>query len=241
MDILYIVIPAYNEAANIISVINDWYPIVEAHSGGGLSRLLVIDDGSKDNTFFLAKREAEKRPLLLPITKSNSGHGSTVLYGYRYAIDNGADFIFQTDSDGQTVPEEFESFWQKRNEKDMIIGWRRDRQDGFSRLIVTKVLKCVIRLCFHVNVCDANTPFRLMNTETLGKYIHLIPDDFNLSNVLISVVYEKMGLDVEYIPITFRPRQGGLNSINLRKIFRIGLQALKDFRTIDKTISACPR
>ena len=38
-DILYIVIPAYNEEANIRNVIDDWYPVVEQHSGGGKSRL----------------------------------------------------------------------------------------------------------------------------------------------------------------------------------------------------------
>ena len=37
--------------------------------------------------------------------------GATVLYGYKYALKNGADYIFQTDSDGQTLPEEFEPFW----------------------------------------------------------------------------------------------------------------------------------
>ena len=50
MDILYIVIPAYNEAANIKMVIEEWYPIVEKYNGNGNSRLLVIDDGSKDET-----------------------------------------------------------------------------------------------------------------------------------------------------------------------------------------------
>ena len=46
MDVLYIVIPAYNEEENISQVISDWYPIVEAHDGGGESRLVILDDGS---------------------------------------------------------------------------------------------------------------------------------------------------------------------------------------------------
>lgn len=45
---LYIVIPAYNERDNIYQVLDDWYPVVEKHCGGGESRLVVIDDGSKD-------------------------------------------------------------------------------------------------------------------------------------------------------------------------------------------------
>ena len=67
--------------------------------------------------------------------KPNGGHGATVLYGYKYALKNGADYIFQTDSDGQTLPEEFEPFWKRRQKYDMVIGWRKDRQDGISRVL----------------------------------------------------------------------------------------------------------
>ena len=51
MDKLYIVIPAYNEQDNIELVVNDWYPIIEKHNGNGQSRLVIIDDGSKDSTY----------------------------------------------------------------------------------------------------------------------------------------------------------------------------------------------
>ena len=99
-----------------------------------------------------------------------------------------------------------------------------------------KTLKAVIKLCFGVTVTDANTPFRLMKAETLKKYIGMIPKDFNLSNVILSVIYAKKKCKVKYIPITFRPRQGGVNSINMKRIFKIGKQALKDFREINKVI-----
>ena len=238
MNVLYIVIPAYNEEENISQVISDWYPIVEAHDGGGESRLVILDDGSRDETYSILQKAAESKPLLCPITKPNSGHGATVLYGYRYALGHGADFVFQTDSDGQTLPEEFEPFWQQRNAYDMVIGWRKGRQDGASRVFVTKTLKAVIKLCFGVTVRDANTPYRLMKAETLKKYIDLVPPDFNLSNVLLSVIYEKKNCRVLYLPITFRPRQGGVNSINMKKIFRIGKQALSDLRKLNEVISA---
>ena len=85
-------------------------------------------------------------------------------------------------------------------------------------------------------VTDANTPYRLMNADTLKRYIDLVPENFNLSNVLLSVIFAKKGCRVKFIPITFRPRQGGVNSINLKRIFKIGRQALKDFKTINKQI-----
>jgi len=118
----------------------------------------------------------------------------------------------------------------------MIIGHRKGRQDGLSRVIVTKTLKFVLWFCFHVSVTDANTPFRLMKAATLKKNITLIPDNFNLSNVIISVIYAKKKLAVRYLPVTFRPRQGGVNSINMKKIIRIGKQAFKDFRKMNQYI-----
>lgn len=233
---VYIVIPAYNEEANIKSVVDDWYPIVEKYNEDGKSRLVIIDDGSKDSTYKILTGLSKSKPLLIPITKPNGGHGATILYGYNYALENGADYIFQTDSDGQTLPSEFHQFWEIRDKYDMVIGHRNHRKDGSSRVFVTKVLKLVIKVCFKANVQDANTPFRLMKAETLKRYIGLIPKDFNLSNVVISVIYAKKNCKVKYIPITFRPRQGGVNSINLKKIFKIGWQAVSDFRIINKTI-----
>lgn len=236
-DKLFIIIPAYNEQDNIRQVLDDWYPVIESHNGNGESRLIIIDDGSKDDTYRIMKKYATDHPLFKPITKTNSGHGATVLYGYHYSLKHDADFVFQTDSDGQTLPSEFEQFWQQREAYDMIIGWRNNRQDGESRVFVTRVLRLVIRICFGVSVKDANTPFRLMKADTLRRYIDLIPKDFNLSNVILSVIYAKKGCRVKYLPITFRPRQGGINSINMKKIFKIGRQALKDFRQINRVLN----
>lgn len=235
MDKLYIVIPAYNEEENINSVIENWYPIVERIGNG--SKLVIIDDGSKDSTYTLMKKAAETRAAFEPITKSNGGHGATVLYGYHHAIHYGADYVFQTDSDGQTVPEEFWDFWNIREQYDMVIGHRKGRQDGFSRIIVTKVLKMVLKLRFGVTIKDANTPFRLMKAQTLSENIQLIPKDYNLSNVIVSVIYAKKSLPVKYIPVTFRQRQGGVNSINIKKIIKIGKQALKDFSRFNKILA----
>lgn len=236
MEKLFIVIPVYNEEANIKEVIEDWYPIVEKYNGDGNSRLVLIDDGSKDNTFSIIEECAKEHPLIKAITKQNEGHGATVLYGYNYALENGADYIFQTDSDGQTLPSEFDQFWDCKEEYDMVIGNRTKREDGASRFLVTKVLKLTLKMCFGVNVTDANTPFRIMKADRLKENLPLIPEKFNLSNVIISVIYAKKNYNVKYIPITFRQRQGGVNSINLKKICKIGLQAVKDFRKINKTL-----
>jgi len=235
-DVLYIVIPAYNEEENIKTVIDDWYPVVEQHNANGKSRLVIIDDGSKDATYEMMQEYAKDRPYLQPVTKENAGHGATVLYGYHYALKNRADYVFQTDSDGQTLPEEFPQFWELRDQYDMIIGHRNKREDGGLRVFVTKVLKLVVQICFDVTVTDANTPYRLMKADVLREEIKYEPKDFNLSNVLLSVLYAKHDRTMKFIPITFRQRQGGTNSINMRRIFAIGKQAWKDFRAINRSL-----
>jgi len=233
-DCLYIVIPAYNEEETIRQVVDDWYPVVE--KAGEKSRLVIINDGSRDSTYETLCECAKTRPALIPLTKENGGHGSTLLYGYHYALIHEADYVFQTDSDGQTLPGEFAAFWELRKQYDMLIGCRNKREDGFSRVVVTKVLKLVIKLCFKVSVKDANTPFRLMKAEALKEELAYVPKDFFLSNVLLTVLFTKHGRNIFYIPITFRPRQGGKNSINLPRIFKIGRQSLSDFRKLNKKI-----
>ncbi|MBO5198987.1 MAG: glycosyltransferase family 2 protein [Lachnospiraceae bacterium] len=227
MDTLYIVMPAYNEEANIKEIIKEWYPIIEERSAD--SRLVIIDDGSRDMTWQILSKEADKRPKLIALTKPNGGHGAAVLFGYRYAIEQGADYIFQTDSDGQTLPSEFAAFWRRRKRYAMVIGKRSSRQDGFLRKVVSFVLRLTCFVCFQVSLPDVNTPYRLMKAEALKEALALIPEDYNLANVMVSVIFAKKEFPIRYLPITFRPRQGGVNSINMKKIGTIGVRAVKDF------------
>ena len=233
-DRLFIVIPAYNEQDNIKQVVTEWYPIVEKH--GNDSRLVVIDDGSTDDTFAILRKMTQSMPQLTALTKPNGGHGATVMYGYKYALDNGADYVFQTDSDGQTLPSEFEPFWISRNKDDITIGYRNKRRDGLSRIFVTRILRLVVYICFRVYVLDANTPYRLMSADTLRENLSFIPNDFFLTNVALSAIYKKRRQKVHFIPISFRPRQGGKNSINLLKIFKVGFSSIRSFIVINDNV-----
>lgn len=237
METIYFVMPAYNEAENIRSVVEQWYPIVEKiRSGGGCPQLVIANDGSKDNTFAIMQELQKEYPLFKPLNKENSGHGATVLYLYSYAINNGADYIFQTDSDGQTNPEEFWQMWENRDKYDFQIGYRKERQDGVSRVFVTKTLRLVVWLMFHEWVTDANTPFRLMKADKLKAITDVIPKDYFLCNVAISAIAVKWKYKIKFYKITFKPRQGGVNSINMKRIFKIGWKALGDFRKINRNL-----
>ena len=234
MEKLYVIIPAYNEGINIEQCIDDWYPIVERHNGNGESRLVIINDGSKDNTYEIMQKLAKDKPLFTPLTKANGGHGDTVLYGYRYAIRHDADYIFQTDSDGQTNPNEFDAFWQAREEYDGIFGNRIVRGDGRDRAFVEKTVCFLLKAYFGVTIPDANAPFRLMKTETVRKYIGKLPEDYNLPNIMMTTYFAFYHEKIDFREITFKPRQAGVNSINIPRIIKIGWKALGDFYQLRK-------
>lgn len=238
MEKIVFVMPAYNEAENIKDTIAQWYPVVEKINNiSDMSASLVIaNDGSKDNTFEIMEGLKNDYPLFEAINKQNGGHGQTVLFLYRYAIANGADYVFQTDSDGQTNPDEFWQMFENRHRFDFQIGYRKGRQDGFGRKIVTKTLRLVVWLIFHEWVTDANTPFRLMQKDKLQAIMDVIPKDFFLCNVAISAIAVKWSYSIKFYNITFKPRQGGVNSINMKRIFKIGWKALGDFRKINKCL-----
>ena len=235
-DVLYLVIPAYNEEANIRDTIEMWYPVVERANGGGRSRLLIIDDGSRDRTAEIVRECAESRPYLLSVTQENAGHGAAVQNGYRYALKHGADYIFQTDSDGQTLSSEFDEFWNGRGSYDAQFGARTRRQDGAGRVFTTRVLRLLLRLIFRVKATDANVPFRLMSASSLRELLPHVPEGYHLTNVFVSVLYLRAGKEVRYRPITFRPRQGGTNSVNWKRILSIGKRSLKEFRDFNRTL-----
>ena len=173
-DNLYIIMPAYNEQDTIGEVVDEWYNVV--NKIGEDSRLVVINDGSKDDTLKILKELQNDKPQLVVLDKKNSGHGSTVIYGYNYAISKNPAYVFQTDSDGQTLASEFWQFWDHRNEYDAQFGFRKKREDGLSRWIVTKTLRFIVWGIFKTWVTDANTPYRLMKTSVLEetlKYLDL--------------------------------------------------------------------
>ncbi len=234
---LYVVIPAYNEELNIERCVNGWYPVVETHNGDGNSRLVVVNDGSKDRTGEKLRELAASRPLLVPVTKENGGHGSAVLYGYRFAMDNGAEWIFQTDSDGQTDPAEFEAFWQQRGGYDAVLGYRPVRGDGRARKFVENVVCLLLRIIFGVRVKDANAPFRLMKASLVRKYIGKLPPDFNIPNIMFTTYFAYFKEKVLFLPVSFAPRKAGKNSVNLKKIVRIGWKAVGDFRRLRRDIN----
>jgi len=232
MDSLYIVMPAYNEEENIEETVRAWYPLLKGKALN--SRLVVADSGSNDNTHSILERLKEELPQLDIYENCDRQHGPKVIALYRYAIKNNIDYIFQTDSDGQTNPDEFDAFWRLRGQYDAILGHRKVRGDGKARAFVEHSVCFLLRCIFGVKVPDANAPFRLMKSDLVAKYIDRLPENYNLPNIMFTTYFAYYRENITFRTVTFKPRQGGVNSINLKKVLKIGWKAIGDFKTFKK-------
>lgn len=226
MDKLYIVMPAYNEETNIEAAVRSWYKILEKTSND--SKLVVADNGSKDKTHLILENLKKELPKLEILSNTRKEHGPKLISLYKYAINNNADFVFQTDSDGQTNPNEFLDFWNLRNKYDAIIGNRVIRGDGISRKIVENVVCILLKIIFNVDVPDANAPFRLIKCSLLKKYINRFKEDYNIPNIMLTTFFKYYNENIIFKEISFKQRCAGKNSINLIKIIKIGFKAIKD-------------
>jgi glycosyltransferase involved in cell wall biosynthesis len=203
---LWIVAPVYNEETNLRAFVADWLPVFQKAAGGDFVFCLV-NDGSTDGSLRLLKDLASEHPQLLVINQANQGHGPAILSAYRLAIQSGADWIFQIDSDGQCDPADFEAFWHSRQNGPVHYGIRRGREDGLTRQIISKILTVFLGILTFRWIPDANVPYRLMSREALSEAIKEIPERFRLANVLLSVLHHEM-FRIEWHNIQFRRRPG---------------------------------
>jgi glycosyltransferase involved in cell wall biosynthesis len=228
------VMPIYNEEANVRTVITEW---LSAFGDAGVNaRLLAVNDGSRDRTLaILRELETKFSNRLIVIDKPNSGHGPSCRVGYEFALGQNATWVLQIDSDGQCDPVFFPSFWNQRNQADCIFGLRITREDGFLRKLISQACTRLTSLLTGCNLKDANVPYRLIRRSALEDALRLVPKDFDIQNVALTVVLKRNPtLRWVYVPIRFRARQGGTNSINLPKIAKMGLRMLGQIRQIKK-------
>jgi dolichol-phosphate mannosyltransferase len=211
-ELLYVVMPVYNEEASIAGVVREWVSTLEASSVD--FRLLVLDDGSRDGTPRVLAALAQREPRLELIYKQNSGHGKTCLIGYQETISRGASWVLQIDSDGQCDPQYFAAVWARRQNAPAVFGVRVHRDDGFGRSVISWICRHVTHALSGAPVRDPNVPYRLLRSDLLAAAIEGFPRDFKLANILLSVIVqqalEKRG---EFVEIGFRRRSGGEPSV----------------------------
>lgn len=224
--------PVYNEAATIEGIVTEWHDALLSSAPAFV--MLVVNDGSKDQTSELLRRQQEKLgPRLRVFNRQNSGHGRSCRFGYEQALELGAAWVLQVDSDGQCLPEYFGELWKNRESGDCHFARRVTRGDGLGRVLISRFCRIAARIAAGLHHPDPNVPYRLIRRASLEKALKLVPPDIDMQNVALTVALSRNPENRWcYYPIHFPNRRGGVNSINLKSISRMGWRMMHDLKRV---------
>jgi len=207
-----VIMPVYNERACLHQVIEEWVALLKPLDGV----LVLCDDGSTDGSDDVCREWQRLEPQHVVARRhENVGHGPTVYWGYRYALDElRACYVAQADSDGQFPPAGLDELLKHRR-GGVVLGIRRDRQDPLIRRLLSKAMRRMNYALFGVWVEDANCPVRVIWSGYLERVLPMIPPMTFAPNVLLSLRAAKDGR-LFTKPIPHRPRATGTVTINRR-------------------------
>lgn len=214
---LIVVVPVYNEAGILKIFAEDWTELLKRLNIDFVIRF--YNDGSKDQSGLLLNELASSYPQIEVIHKPNSGHGATLIQAYKEG--NGAEWVFQIDSDHELDHYVFQSFWEERNSYDVLLGERiKEKQTGVFRKFLSALSSFCIRIFFGSGIKDSNCPYRLVRSEVLRSSLKHIPANCFAPNVLLSALFvkEKRRIKVFQVKQHFRkPRKGtGFSAMMLK-------------------------
>ena len=191
---IYIVIAAYNEKGSIARVIDD----LHKH---GYKNIIVVDDGSKDNTTQIAER---KKVMVLQHIL-NRGQGAALKTGIDYAVQQGADIIITFDADGQHQAKEIKNLIKPvtSGKAEIALGSRfidHKSDMPLSRVILLKGSVLVQRLFYGLKLTDAHNGFRAFSRKAAQK-IEITADRMDHASQIINEIARKK-ISYKEVPVT---------------------------------------
>jgi hypothetical protein len=202
-DKVAVVIPAYNEADSVGDVIRQ----IPATVRGEETAVLVVDDGSRDDT----GEEAGKAGAIVARHVINRGGGAALRTGYRLMSESGALVVVTLDADGQHLPSEMERLVQPvlDDEVDVAHGSRvlgeadpNSRSREFGIVFFNRVVSFITR----TKVSDCSNGYRAVRTSVLPSLV-LRQEQFHTSEFLIEAI--KRGIPAKEVPVTVEKRAHG--------------------------------
>ena len=198
-----IIIPAYNEEEGITNVITQLKELSENYE------ILVVDDGSTDNTYKLATDTGIK-VIRHPY---NKGYGAALKTGIRNAA---ADVVLFIDADGQHKPRDIKKLIQYIEEYDMVVGARTKKSKiSLLRRPGKKILSITANYLAGMKIPDLNSGFRALKKDVAMEFMHILPNSFSFSTT-ITLALITLGYSVKYVPI--------------ETLWRVGKSKIKPFR-----------
>jgi Glycosyl transferase family 2 len=202
-DKIAILIPAYNEADNIATVLDQIPPAVCAIR----TEVLVVDDGSRDGTGDIASAHG----ALVARHVTNRGGGAALRTGYRLMVESGALIVVTLDADGQHRPDEMERLVKPilDGEVEMAHGSRvlghADR-NHFARELGIVFFNRLVSFITRTHVTDCSNGYRAVRTTVLPQLV-LRQEQFHTSEFMIEAI--KRDIPAKEVPITVEQRLHG--------------------------------
>lgn len=190
-----VLLPAYNEETSIGGTIRN---IRQLHPD---FEILVVDDGSTDNTGMVAL-DAGARVHSHPY---NIGNGAAVKTGIRQAS---GEWVLMMDADGQHRPEDISRLLEYKEKFDMVVGARTRKSDtSIHRDLANTIYNLFASYVTSFKIEDLTSGFRLARTATARRYIYLLPNTFSYPST-ITMAFLRSGRSLKYVPIRTNARKG---------------------------------
>lgn len=194
---LTIVIPAFNEAQAIGSVLDR----LQTSCADFVQEIIVVDDGSRDQTAHIA----EKAGAYAIRHKQNKGYGASLKTGIRHAQ---TEFILTMDADGQHRVEDVSGLWELAETSDMVVGQRTSLiHSPLWRMPGKWLLWSMANYLTGRKIPDLNSGLRLIRRDVALRYLHLCPSGFSFSTTITMALLSR-GYSVAYVPIQVEKRVG---------------------------------
>ncbi len=201
-----IIIPIYNEEDNLLRVENELSNYIEKSSF--LTKVLLVDDGSKDNSLKLIKEICQRNRSFEFITfEKNAGLSAAIKAGFDYTNTSWVGYI---DADLQTSPEDFEKLIPYTKDFDLVTGVRSNRKDSFGKNLSSKIANGIRRSFTNDGMDDTGCPLKIIRTEMAKK----IPMFSGLHRFLPAMILLQNG-KVKQTPVNHFPRTAGESKFNM--------------------------
>lgn len=211
MDIS-IVIPVKDEAENIPALLNEIEDVLPKISAENSAEVLMIDDGSSDDTWKVLLAEKEKKPFLKGYRfQYNRGKADALALGFKEAQ---GDIVITMDGDLQDDPAELPALVAKINEGyDLVSGWKKKRHDPWHKTMPSKLFNLVTSIVAGSRLHDFNCGLKayrknvVKNVDLYGDFHRYIP-----------VLARWMGFKITELPVNHRARTAGVSKYGASRL-----------------------